>query len=122
MSENTATQWQEVVPQKDPIHKPAPQRNPIKHRVAFSKLEISSTIIGTLGLMILTIAIISGQIGLTKAQFDLQKINQQITTTQNSNVNTKQEISSLSSRDRLLEIAKRDGLTMNNSNIRNVTK
>lgn len=122
MSENTATQWQEVVPQKDPIHKLAPRRNLTKHRVAFSKLEISSTIIGALVLMILTIAVISGQIGLTKAQFDLQKINQQITTTQNSNVNTKQEISSLSSRDRLLEIAKKDGLTMNNSNIRNVTK
>lgn len=123
MTESTATQRQEIVPKKAaPIHKTTLQPNPSRHRVSFSRLEIGSIVAGAVILVALTIAVISSQIGLTKAQFGLQQVNQRITTIQNRNVNTKQEINSLSSRDRLLKIAEKDGLMMNNSSIRNVTK
>ncbi|EAK3904332.1 cell division protein FtsL, partial [Campylobacter jejuni] len=49
-------------------------------------------------------------------------INQKVSTLQTSNANMKEEISELSSRTRLMEIAKDVGLQMNDKNIRNVTK
>lgn len=58
----------------------------------------------------------------TKAQAKIQKIDQQVSTLQMSNANMKEEISELSSRSRLMQVAKDVGLKMNDKNIRNVTK
>lgn len=58
----------------------------------------------------------------TKAQAKIQKIDQQVSTLQTSNANMKEEISELSSRSRLMQVAKDVGLKMNDKNIRNVTK
>jgi cell division protein FtsL len=122
---NAAPKWKlNQAPQKSTIHKKSHQTSvsPRKGRVPFSKAEISSMIIGNLILLVMTIAVISSQINFTKAQYSLQNINQEITVLHNRNVNTKQEISTLASRDRLLNLAKKYGLSMNDSNIRNVSK
>ncbi|MEY8661997.1 cell division protein FtsL [Ligilactobacillus faecis] len=58
----------------------------------------------------------------TKTQAKIQKIDQQVSTLQTSNANMKEEISELSSRSRLMQVAKDVGLKMNDKNIRNVTK
>ena len=58
----------------------------------------------------------------TKTQATIQDINQKVSTLQTSNANMKEEISELSSRTRLMGIAKDVGLQMNDKNIRNVTK
>lgn len=122
---NAAPKWEpEQTPQKSIIHKKNSQTSisPKKSRIPFSKAEILSIVMGNLILLVMTIAVISSQISFTKAQYSLQNINQEIAVIHNRNVNTKQEISTLSSRDRLLDLAKKYGLSMNDSNIRNVSK
>lgn len=122
---NAASKWEpKQAPQKLPIHKKRqqPAALPKKNRVPFSKAEVLSIVIGNLILLVMTIAVVSSKISFTKAQYSLQSINQEIAVIHNRNVNTKQEISTLSSRDRLLNLAKKYGLSMNDSNIRNVSK
>ncbi|KRM89208.1 cell division protein FtsL [Liquorilactobacillus vini] len=112
-----------VTPVQPQIHK-APLKQPasVSRRVPISKAEILSFLIGGVILMAMTIEVIASQVNYTQAQYTLQNINQKITAVHNQNINTKQEISTLSSRDRLLELAKKYGLSMNDSNIRNVSK
>ena len=72
--------------------------------------------------MVMSCLVIWSNTAVTKTQATIQDINQKVSTLQTSNANMKEEISELSSRTRLMEIAKDVGLQMNDKNIRNVTK
>lgn len=65
---------------------------------------------------------ISSSIHVNTAQSDLQAVTTQVTKLNSKNSNIRQEISELSSRSRLMGIAKKDGLSLNEQNTRNVTK
>lgn len=65
---------------------------------------------------------ISSSIRVNNAQSDLQAVTNQATKLSNRNSNIRQEISELSSRSRLMSIAKKDGLSLNEQSTRNVTK
>ena len=65
---------------------------------------------------------IASSTNLNTAQSNFQDITTKITTLNNKNSNIKQEVSELSSRSRLTGIAKKDGLSLNEQNTRNVTK
>ena len=65
---------------------------------------------------------ISSATNLNTAQSNFQNITGEITTLSSKNSNIKQEVSELSSRTRLTDIAKKDGLVLNEQNTRNVTK
>lgn len=90
--------------------------------VPMSRLEMTVLTVASLVVMCLMISVVSSKIALSKAQYNLQNVNQKIASTQNKNVDKKQEVSELSSRSRLMEVAKEVGLTMNEQNIRNVNK
>lgn len=65
---------------------------------------------------------ISSSIRVNNAQSNLQSVTGQVTKLSNRNSNIRQEISELSSRSRLMNIAKKDGLSLNEQSTRNVTK
>ena len=65
---------------------------------------------------------ISSSIHVNTAQSDLQAVTTQVTKLNSKNSNIRQEISELSSRSRLMGIAKKNGLSLNEQNTRNVTK
>ena len=65
---------------------------------------------------------IASSTNVNSAQTRLQDITSEITSISNKNSNIKQEVSELSSRSRLTGIAKKDGLSLNEQNTRNVTK
>nr|WP_054757543.1 cell division protein FtsL [Liquorilactobacillus satsumensis] len=124
MAQNTARQIK-VQPQIE--HEPrtlhTKEVKTYSKRVPLSRLEVfGGVVIAGLMVMVLMITVISAKITLSKAQYNLQQVNQGIVSLQNKNVDTKQEISELSSRSRLTQIAQNLGLKMNNQNIRNVSK
>lgn len=65
---------------------------------------------------------ISSSIHVNTAQSNLQTVTAQVTKLNSKNSNIRQEISELSSRSRLMGIAKKDGLSLNEQDTRNVTK
>lgn len=72
-----------------------------------------------MGMMIL---VISSKVNLSSTQYKLQNINQKIVEIQNDNVNTRQEVSELSNKSRLMKFTQDAGLSMNDNSIRNVSK
>ncbi len=91
-------------------------------RKMYFKQERNAAIALGVLLVIMSCLVIWSNTAVTKTQATIQDINQKVSTLQTSNANMKEEISELSSRTRLMEIAKDVGLQMNDKNIRNVTK
>jgi len=91
-------------------------------RKMYFKQESNAAIALGVLLVIMSCLVIWSNTAVTKTQATIQDINQKVSTLQTSNANMKEEISELSSRTRLMEIAKDVGLQMNDKNIRNVTK
>ncbi|MBZ2404673.1 cell division protein FtsL [Liquorilactobacillus hordei] len=123
MAQNTARQL-ETVPKRQeqatPIHKASPKVK--STRVPFSGFEIMSVTLLSLLFMGMMILVISSKVNLSSTQYKLQNINQKIVEIQNDNVNTKQEVSELSNKSRLMKFAQDAGLSMNDNSIRNVSK
>ncbi|WP_290034213.1 cell division protein FtsL [Ligilactobacillus cholophilus] len=65
---------------------------------------------------------IASSTNVNTAQNKLQDITTEISNMSSKNSNIKQEVSELSSRSRLTGIAKKDGLSLDEQNTRNVTK
>ncbi|EJE99101.1 cell division protein FtsL [Liquorilactobacillus mali] len=123
MAQSTARQL-EAIPKKQeqtaPIHKTLPKVR--STRVPFSGFEIMSAALLSLLFMGMMILVISSKVNLSSTQYELQNVNQKIVEIQNDNVNTKQEVSELSNKSRLMKVAQDAGLTMNDNSIRNVSK
>ncbi|CAJ1228581.1 cell division protein FtsL [Lactiplantibacillus xiangfangensis] len=107
-----------------PVHKTVVTPNPaIKtQRVPFSAFEKCLSV--TLGLVVFSLAIIlvSTNIAIGNSQSSLQAVQAKVSKVEASNTSHAQEISELSSRSRLNQVAKKYGLSLNNGNIRNVYK
>lgn len=99
-----------------------PQNTAGQLRRMYFKQERNAAIALGVLLVVMSCLVIWSNTAVTKAQATIQDINQKVSTLQTSNANMKEEISELSSRTRLMEIAKNVGLQMNDKNIRNVTK
>ncbi len=91
-------------------------------RKMYFKQERNAAIALGVLLVVMSCLVIWSNTAVTKTQATIQDINQKVSTLQTSNANMKEEISELSSRTRLMGIAKDVGLQMNDKNIRNVTK
>lgn len=91
-------------------------------RKMYFKQERNAAIALGVLLVVMSCLVIWSNTTVTKTQATIQDINQKVSALQTSNANMKEEISELSSRTRLMEIAKDVGLQMNDKNIRNVTK
>ncbi|KRL67920.1 cell division protein FtsL [Companilactobacillus versmoldensis] len=94
----------------------------VTHKVAISKTE--SLLLVGLGLLTLCLmtALVTMKVSMTSAQNNLDSVTTKITNTTTNNVNLQQEVSELTSYDRLSNFAKKHNLKMNNKNVRNVTK
>lgn len=99
-----------------------PQNTARQLRRMYFKQERNAAIALGVLLVVMSCLVIWSNTAVTKTQATIQDINQKVSTLQTSNANMKEEISELSSRTRLMEIAKDVGLQMNGKNIRNVTK
>lgn len=99
-----------------------PQNTNGQLRKMYFKQERNAAIALSVLLVVMSCLVIWSNTAVTKTQATIQDINQKVSTLQTSNANMKEEISELSSRTRLMEIAKDVGLQMNDKNIRNVTK
>jgi len=109
--------YQEAAPAQ-----PAVQASPKSRSVALSKFETCSIV----GLALLTLALmvtlVSIKVSMTSSQNQLDSLTTQITKTNTSNVNLRQEISELTSFDRLSSFAKKHDLKMSDNNVRNISK
>ncbi|APX73055.1 cell division protein FtsL [Companilactobacillus allii] len=123
MKESTArnlTDYEAVEqPKFNPAKDPQPAR---KHKVALSKLE--ATLIVGLGFLTLAlmVSLVSIKVSMTSAQNSLDNITTEITKVNTNNINLRQEISEMTSYDRLSTFAKEHNLKMSNKNVRNVSK
>jgi len=106
------------LPKKEvtPKEKPKVERK----KNVFTRLE--KLVMGVLGAGVfgLLIANISMNIHLSSTNRELQDINNQIAETEVVNENLQQNVQELSRYDRVYEIARQNGLELNEENIRNV--
>ncbi|AQW20581.1 cell division protein FtsL [Lentilactobacillus curieae] len=102
---------------------PAVKSEPkVKERLKVSTFE--KVLGATLAIVasVLMIYVVSSKIALSNSQHELQQLDNQVATMHNKNTNYKQQIGELQSSSRLEKIAKSSGMSLSNSNIRNVTK
>lgn len=91
-------------------------------KVAISKLESLLLVgLGVLTIVLMT-ALVTVKVSETSSQNSLDAITTKITNTNTNNVNLQQEVSEMTSYDRLSKFAKKHNLKLNNQNVRNVTK
>ncbi|AUI70976.1 cell division protein FtsL [Companilactobacillus alimentarius] len=118
--ESTARNLQDY--QVDPQPKKVEQSAPRRRSVSLSKFETFSIV----GLCLLTLALmvtlVSMKVSMTSSQNELDSLVTQISKTNTSNVNLRQEISELSSFDRFSSFAKKHNLKMSDNNVRNISK
>lgn len=118
--ESTARNLQDY--QAAPEPQQVVQAAPKTRSVALSKFEICSIV----GLALLTLALmvtlVSIKVSMTSSQNKLDSLTTQISKTNTSNVNLRQEISELTSFDRFSSFAKKHNLKMSDNNVRNISK
>lgn len=123
--DNTARNYESYA---QPQIKENPQQEPSRKSrvhtksVPVSKLE--SVLLMLLGLitMVLMVALVSVKVSTTVSQQQLQKINNSVDSTISKNVDLRQEVGELTSSQRLTEYAQTHNMTLNNDNVRNVSK
>ncbi|GEO47641.1 cell division protein FtsL [Companilactobacillus kimchii] len=118
--ESTARNLQDyqVAPQPEKVVQAAPK----VHSVKLSKFETVSIVGLSLLTLALMVALVSIKVSMTSSQNELDSLTNQISKTNTSNVNLRQEISELSSFDRFSSFAKKHNLKMSDNNVRNISK
>lgn len=109
-------------PQRQAQPKLDPQQQPNSQKLPVSKFEKCLLTVCGLVLAVMMVCVVSSKIAMTNAQHQLQSVNSRVTTVQNHNTSAQQEINELQSRSRLDKIAKKQGLSLDNARIRNVSK
>ncbi len=112
-----------------PLEKEIPRVKPrvrvrakAKVRLRVSGLEKALITGCSVVLCILMVAVISSKIALSNSQHSLQQLDNRIERLHNSNTNLRQQMGELQSSSRLQKVAKQNGMSLHNGNIRNVTK
>ena len=123
MASNTARQLVTPEPILEPqptIHTTTVERP--KTRVALSVIEkLAITLIG-IAFFGMLVSLLTTKIAVVNAQRDLQSTTQKMVQVHAKNSDLKQEIGEMTSSDRLNAFAQKKGLTLNENNIRNVSK
>ncbi|WP_099974637.1 cell division protein FtsL [Lactobacillus terrae] len=123
MRESTAFRNQE---QYQTVEQPQPSvvkaTEVITRKVPISPMEVISIIGVAIVTMILMVSLVTLRASMTTSQNKLNKINTEASQTTTNNVNLQQEISELTSYDKLSAFAAEHNLKMSNENVRNVSK
>lgn len=107
-------------PQKRPEREPG--QLPVPDKVGWSKFEKALVTVCGVVLTFMMISLVSTKIAVTNAQHRMQNVNSEITKVNSQNTSSQQVISELTSQSHLEQVAQKYGLTISNSNIRNVNK
>lgn len=123
MASNTARQLvaPELIPNQQPAIHTAPDVQP-NQKVALSAMEKMTLAIIGIAFFGMLVGLLTTKIAVVNAQRDLQTTTQTMTQVHARNSDLKQEIGELTSSDRLDAFAQKNGLTLNENNIRNVSK
>lgn len=105
-----------VLPKETTIHRPLPKKSGITN---LEKMVIG--IVSVIAFALIAVSI-SLEINIASTNRALQDTNSSIANTTTINNNLEQEVQELSRYDRVYEIANRQGLEMNEANVRNVIK
>ena len=94
----------------------------VKKRLKMSKFE-KLLYTFTLTLIVLTpFALVFSQATLSEINFKVEKLNKQISSQEKKNESLTMKINELASLQKIQEVAKEQGLTYNNNNIRSITE
>ncbi|WP_137597164.1 cell division protein FtsL [Paucilactobacillus kaifaensis] len=107
-------------PMQRPIHTSVPLAQPKK--ITWSKFEKVLVSSCSLVLTFMMVMLVATKIAATNSQHKLQNVNTTISKVNNSNTSTRQVINELTSQSHLEKVAQKSGLTISNTDIRNVNK
>ncbi|MBD5430050.1 cell division protein FtsL [Lactobacillus sp.] len=89
-------------------------------KVPISRLEKFIIVVGSLLSLGMMFLLVSATVAQTSAQHDLANIEQKISSKQSSNTDLRQEIGEMTSTSRMNKIARQEGLSSIENNLRNV--
>lgn len=93
-----------------------------KVRMSLSKFEKTVLIVGSAIVVFLMVGLVGEKISLSNNAAGLQVTTDALNKAKDTNTTYKQEVSELQSGNRLQKIAKEASLSLNNKNVRNVSK
>ncbi len=94
----------------------------VKKRLKMSKFE-KLLYIFTVTLIVLTpLAMVFSQATLSEINFEVEKLNKTITSQEKTNESLTMKINELASLSKIQQVAREQGLTYNNNNIRSITE
>lgn len=93
-----------------------------KVRMSLSKFEKTVLIVGSAIIVFLMVGLVGEKISLSNNAAGLQVTTDALNKAKDTNTTYKQEVSELQSGNRLQKIAKEASLSLNNKNVRNVSK
>lgn len=93
-----------------------------KVRMSLSKFEKTVLIVGSAIVVFLMVGLVGEKISLSNNAAGLQVTTDALNKAKDANTTYKQEVSELQSGNRLQKIAKEASLSLNNKNVRNVSK
>ena len=94
----------------------------VKKRLKMSKFERLVYIFTLVMVLITPFALVFSQATLSEINFEVEKVKNQITTQEKKNTSLTMKINELASLEKIQEVAKEQGLSYNNNNIRTVTE
>ena len=92
----------------------------VKKRLKMSKFE--KLFYGFTITLILLTPFVFSQATLSKINFEVEKLNKKISTQEKKNESLTMKINELASLEKIQQVAKEQGLTYNNNNIRTITE
>lgn len=126
MAQNNLAENLIDVPSKRTISVPSKPKT-VAAPVAATQLKVNNfekllIVACTLVVALLMVLVVNSKIALTNSEHQLQQLQTTSSKISTENTNLDQQISELQSSTRLEAIAQKDGMSLSNSRIRNVTK
>ncbi len=94
----------------------------VKKRLKMSKFERLIYVFTVVMMIALPFALVFSQATLSEINFEVEKMNKKIGVQEKKNESLTMKINELASLDKIQEVAKEQGLTYNNQNIKTVTE
>ncbi|WP_028273796.1 cell division protein FtsL [Atopococcus tabaci] len=126
MNDNLARKYESIQPLKQPDVTPSPRKEAkpgsSSRKVPFVLGEKLLVSFFAAAFFILSVMNVTMGIEVNSANRNLQDVNRTITETKVVNENLEQKVQELSRYDRVYSVAEKNGLQMNEQNVRNVSK
>lgn len=94
----------------------------VKKRLKMSKFERLVYVFTVVMLVAMPFALVFSQATLSEINFEVEKLNKKIDAQEKKNESLTMKINELASLDKIQEVAKQQGLTYNNSNIKTISE